>query len=487
MRLVSRLLPFLLVPALAAAVPSDPSRLEHTISYAEMEGFLHAAARPGLCTVTEEGRSHQGRSIFLVHLNRGGAKARFKVLLYAQQHGNEISGKDAQLCLVRAICERPTVLPEDVDLWLMPMVNPDGAEANQRFNGIGKDLNRDHILLFQPETQTLHKVARRILPHLAVDCHEFTRDGKDWDEKGWDCWPLITLDGLNLPWIPEGLKRQALATVESARPVMAKAGFPYTRYSVGGIPPLEEVRPSTTEVDDGRNSLGCLGTLSFIIEAGVKRNPGAPDDLGRRAAAYTTLFRHLLGTPASRRKVEALCEAARKEPLPPFLATNFFWANLDGRIRTIRVVERATGRPLDVPTPCFMTDLVVKQSVPTPSAYVIDAAQAPVYRDLLERHGLRYEVLAAPATFKAERCRLLRVETAADESYDRYPNRQIVARDAAASHVFPAGSLVVTLDQPLARSALGVLEPCLLYGLYSYPEFRGLALPDGTLPVWRKP
>jgi len=45
----------------------------------------------------------------------------------------------------------------------------------------------------------------------------------------------------------------------------------------------------------------------------------------------------------------------------------------------------------------------------------------------------------------------------------------------------------VPLDQPLARRAIEVLEPCLLYGLYSYPSFRALAQPGGFLPVQRLP
>lgn len=486
-------LPRLLVPIMLLAapllgnVPAEPTRLERTVPYAEMETFLKGAARPGLITVTEEGRSHQGRAIYLVRLNRGGAKARFRALFYAQQHGNEVSGKDALLCLIEAVAEKPALLPEDVELYLMPMMNPDGAEAGTRRNGVDADLNRDHITLFQPETQALHRVARRVLPHLAVDCHEFDRDGEDWDAKGWDCWPLITLDGLNVPWIPEALRREALARVEAARPVMAKAGYPYTRYTVGGLPPLEEIRPSTTEVDDGRNSIGCMGALSFIIEAGVKRAPGAISDLGARAGAYTRLLRHLLGTPASRRRLEALCAKARREPLPPFLATNFLWARPADRTGAVKVVERATGKVLEIPAPGLMTDLVVKGSVPMPRGYVIDAAAAVPFKALLDRHGLRYEELREAASLGAEPCRLVRVEDAYDDLYGRYEHRQIVAREPAASHLFPAGSLVVTLDQPLARCALGVLEPCLLYGLYSYKEFRSLAHPDGTLPVWRLP
>lgn len=470
----------------AAPFPRDHRELRRTIGYEELAGFLKSVARPGLITVTEEGKSTQGRSLFLVRLRRGAAKNPLRVFFYAQQHGNEVSGKDALLCLVRDIAEHPEHLPEDVDLYLMPMVNPDGAEAYRRFNGAGADLNRDHLLLAQPETRALHQAARRILPHLAVDGHEFTRDGKDYRARGWSCWEAITMDGLNHPVFPEELKAAALALVESARPVLARAGHAYTRYTVGGLPPEEEIRPSTTEVTDGRNSLGALGAVSFIIEAGVRRAEADPQaDLGSRVDAYLRLYRHLLGTPQSRARLRDLSERARSAPLPPFLATNFFWANLGGRTATVKVTEQATGKVLAIPTPNLMFDLVVKTNVPTPAAYAIDAAAAAPFLRVLEAQGLRFEVLAGPRRLKAEKCRLVRFEEPEDPVYVRYENRQVVTRGAAEAREFPAGTVLVPLDQPLARLAVVVLEPCMLYGIYADPAFRSLAQADGSLPVWR--
>lgn len=469
-----------------ASIPHDHRDLKRTIGYGEMAEFLKSVARPGLITVTEEGKTSQGRSLFLVRLNRGGAKAAFRVFFYAQQHGNEVSGKDALLCLIRDIAEKPARLPEDVDLYLMPMVNPDGAEANQRLNGTGADLNRDHLLLSQPETRTLHQVARRVLPHMAVDSHEFTRDGSAIRARGWIYREAITMDGLNHPLFPGELTAAALAWVESARPVLVKAGHAYARYTVGGPPPDQETRPSTTEVTDGRNSLGALGTLSFIIEAGVRRSvPDPQADLGSRVDAYLRLYRHLLGTPESRRRIREMSERARSAPLPPFLATNFFWANLGGKVTTPQVTELATGRTLAIPTPNFMADLVVKSSVPKPRAYAIDARAAAPFVQVLEAQGIRFETLAAPRRLPVERCRLLRIEEAEDPLYARYENRQIVGLGGVEEREFPAGTLLVSLDQPLARLAIVVLEPCMLYGIYADKPFRALAEADGTLPVWR--
>lgn len=475
-----------LAGSLQAPFPKDHRTLRRTVTYGEMVAFLERAAKPGFITVSEEGQSTQGRKLLLVRLNRGGAKARFRVFFYAQQHGDEVAGKDALLTLVRDLAERPDLLPEDVDLYLMPMLNPDGAEAHQRVNGAGADLNRDHLLLAQPETRTLHRVARRIRPHLAVDGHEFGRDGESYTAKGWEAWPIITMDAANHPLIPPYLKTSGLAAVASAAPLQKKAGHPYARYSVGGPPPDEEIRPSTPEVDDGRNGMGTLGALSFIIEAGVRHRAADPQaDLGERVDGYRILYRHLLGDRAWRDRVRALSERARREPLPPFIATNVFWANLGGQTRSLPVREVATGRTVEVPTANAMTDLVVKGSVPTPRAYAIEPAAAARFIPVLEAQGLRWETLAAPRRAPGERVRLLRLEAPYDDLYQRYKDRQIVQRQSLSELDLPAGTLIVPLDQDLARRAIQVLEPCLLYGLYGYPGFRDLAVPGADLPVSR--
>ncbi|HJV47996.1 MAG TPA: M14 family zinc carboxypeptidase [Geothrix sp.] len=472
--------------AVQAPFPADHRALRRTVSYEEMSTFLESVAKPGFITVTEEGRSTQGRKLYLVRLNRGRAKARFKVFYYAQQHGGEVAGKDAQLTLIRDIAEHPKLLPEDVDLYLMPMVNPDGAEAHQRVNGAGADLNRDHLLLAQPETQALHRVARRIRPHLAVDSHEFGRDGEDYAKRGWEAWPIITMDACNHPLIPDYLKHAALGAVNAAAPLQQKAGHAYQRYTVGGPPPDAEIRLSTSEVDDGRNGMGTLGALSFIIESGVRHHAAdSQADLGERVDGYRILYQHLLGTPAWRRRIRALAERARREPLPPFIATNTFWANLGGKVSAVKVREVASGQVLEIPTANAMTDLVVKASVPTPRAYAIDATAAARFIPVLKAQGLSFETLAAPRRVQIERVKLVRLEEPYDELYQRYKDRQIVARQPRAEAELPAGTLLVPLDQDLARRAIQVLEPCLLYGLYGYPGFRELAQPGADLPVSR--
>lgn len=466
------------------AFPRDHRTLTTTIPYAAMEAFLGSVNGKGPITVSTEATTAQGRSVFLVHATRGGSPS-FRILLYAQQHGDEVSGKDALLYLLRDIATKPERLPRDVDLWVMPMMNPDGAEADRRRNSAGADLNRDHMALEQPETQALHRVARRLRPHLAVDCHEFTRDSEQRRTRGWIAWPDITMDGLNNPLFDPGVIAAAQRWVDASAKPLAKAGHAYYRYTVGGLPPDEEQRHSAPDIDGGLNGLGMYGGLSFIIEAAVTRSGADPSaDLGSRVDAYLTLFWRFVDGDGRRRSDRAAIEAARQRPLPAFIPTNYLWVNPGPRVTAFPVLEIATGRMLTIPTANLMTEMAVKTAVPTPLGYAVVPEAASDFKALLERHGIPFEELAAPRTVRAETCTLLRVEDSFDDVYSRYEGRQIVQREAAARRELAVGSLWVPLEGEAAVRAALVLEPAAMYGLYQYPRYR--ALVEATrLPVIR--
>jgi len=478
------------VTALAEAGPSvlagDHRSLTATIRFSEMERFLQGAVRPGLVEVSVEGRSVQGRALYLVRLKRGSTPARWRVLFYAQQHGDEVAGKDAQLFLLRDVLRRPERLPEDTEVWLMPSLNPDGGEAGTRRNAAGADLNRDHQALAQPETQALYRVVRRVRPHVAVDCHEFGRDGEEWRKRGWVKWPIITMDGANHPLLDPAVVRAGQRWVTEAAEPLARAGHAYERYWVGGPPPDQEQRHSAFDADDGRNGVALHGGLSFIVESGGRWASPAPQaDLGQRVDAYLRLLWRFIEERGHRAQDLAAIEAAQTRPLPAFLPTNVLWGSAGPRTRPVKVIESATGRVIEVPTPNFMEDVVVKRSVAAPQAYAVSPPAAADFRALLERHALAFEVLTAQRAVTAERCRLLRVEEQEDPVYSRYAGRQIVERLPAGPIELPAGSLMVRLDQADAARAAALLEPIALYGLYARPEYRRLAADDGLLPVLR--
>ena len=483
--------PLLVAGVLSAAepgiLPEDHRALEKSTSYAQMDAFLRSVDGKGPVTVSVEGRTAQGRAIYAVHVSTAapGAMPAWKVLFYAQQHGDELSGKDALLYLIRDIARRPSLLPADVDLWILPMMNPDGAEAGTRRNASGTDLNRDHIVLEQPETQALHRVVRRVRPDVAVDSHEFSRDPKSWRARGWRKWPDITMDGLNNPLFDAGLVAAAARWVDEAAGAEAKAGHPFLRYWVGDAPPDGEQRHSAPDIDSGLNAFGMYGALSFIIEAAAYEDAAPAGDLGNRVDAYLVLYRRFLSGGTRRAEDLAAIERARSRPLPAFLPAHYLWVNPGPTVTEFPVVEIATSRVVKIPTPNMMTEMAVKSSVPTPLGYAVVPSAAATFRSLLEKHGIPFETVAAPRSVTAEAATLLRVEDDFDEVYSRYGGRQIVRRGEARATELAPGSLFVPLAGEAAVRAALVLEPAQLYGLYQSPRFKVLAGKDGLLPVLR--
>ncbi|TFG99975.1 MAG: hypothetical protein E4H13_08365, partial [Calditrichales bacterium] len=155
----------------ADPLPENHRDLTQPASYEQMKDLLQTAAKRDFIDLETIGETIEGRDIFVVKLDHGSSDDPWRVFFYAQQHGNEPAGKDALLYLVKYISENPKLLPEDVVLWIVPQVNPDGAAADKRRNANGADLNRDHQTLFEAEVRALYQTFRAFMPHVSVDCH----------------------------------------------------------------------------------------------------------------------------------------------------------------------------------------------------------------------------------------------------------------------------------------------------------------------------
>lgn len=103
------------------------------------------------------------------------------VLIVGCVHGNERAG----IAIVRRLRRLP--VPPNVDLWLVPVANPDGVAHDQRTNARGVDLNRQfpyawrRILsgtpsgprpLSEPESQVVHRLLLRLRPEISIWYHQ---------------------------------------------------------------------------------------------------------------------------------------------------------------------------------------------------------------------------------------------------------------------------------------------------------------------------
>jgi protein MpaA len=136
-----------------------------------------AVVTPASARTVLLGRSWQGRPITAVEV---GNPSGTPVLVVGCVHGNETAGIAVADALER-------LSPRDLDLWVVPDLNPDGVAADTRRNAHGVDLNRNFPWRWRPmsgvyasgphplserEARIAHALILRLHPHLTVWFHQ---------------------------------------------------------------------------------------------------------------------------------------------------------------------------------------------------------------------------------------------------------------------------------------------------------------------------
>jgi hypothetical protein len=107
-----------------------------------------------------------------------GLATRFRVLVICRQHGDEPVSTESALALLHEYAVEPvSSLRRQIGsstLYIIPMANPDGADALRRENGVGADLNRDWGHFTQPETRAIFAAYKMIRPQAVIDMHSWT-------------------------------------------------------------------------------------------------------------------------------------------------------------------------------------------------------------------------------------------------------------------------------------------------------------------------
>ena len=150
--------------------PPLPPLMDH----AEVERRLNAVAQADASRFFLErvGTSTEGRSINMITVGSGPAR----VLLWSQMHGDEPTATAALLDVFEYFQRHrtdPVVqrILSSLTLYVIPMLNPDGAERFQRRNAQGIDINRDALNLQTPEGRTLKAVRDRFNPRVGFNLH----------------------------------------------------------------------------------------------------------------------------------------------------------------------------------------------------------------------------------------------------------------------------------------------------------------------------
>jgi hypothetical protein len=457
----------------------------------EMVQFLEElAASSDRMELDTLGHSVEGRVIPYLRISRGAFGAdrenRTMVLIFAQQHGNEPSGKEGALELALEIARGDhDDLLAGADLLLVPQINPDGGERYERQNADGTDLNRSHFILNGPEVVALRELFHEWEPEVAVDVHQYYPWSAAWLERGWlRLWDLQI--GLSTNLNTDAALR-ALAEdrfLPGAIRTLEEAGFTAHNYVVGSP---DALRWSTTNMNDGRQGFGILHTLSFIYEG--KREQTEAGNIQRRAEAQRTGMEYLLRFAAEegqtvRRTVREARSRAAAGDIDRLILT-MGRAPGDGPLRApmLSVSEEdgewVAGDTVTAVIEGFIPVITEGRSIPLPDAYLIPAEMEGLI-ELLTTHRVEMESPDPGTDLAVERLEITGFTTEELEG----PTPIASVRTTPGRYEARAGDVLIRTAQLRGVMVATALEPESMHGLLRYDEFAHLNA-EGSWPIMR--
>jgi hypothetical protein len=150
--------------------PPLPPLVDHAELIQRLEKAVSGSR--GLLQMEKLGQSVEGRSINLIRAGTGP----MRVLLWSQMHGDEPTATSALFDVFEYLTRHrddPAArrILSALSLYVVPMLNPDGAERFQRRNAQSIDVNRDALRLQTPEGQLLKQLRDRVQPQVGFNLH----------------------------------------------------------------------------------------------------------------------------------------------------------------------------------------------------------------------------------------------------------------------------------------------------------------------------
>jgi hypothetical protein len=477
----------------AWSTPAEKSCYRTTPRYAETMDYVRRIARaaPHQVKIENFGRSGEGRALVAVVVSRDGvfspeALHRAKrpvVFIQNSIHAGEMDGKDASLALLRDILvtKRQARLIDRAVLIIVPIYNADGHEHFGPFNRINQNgpeqmgwranatqqnLNRDYLKADAPETRAFLREWRRWLPDFFVDNH--VTDGADYQ---YDVTFSIETDGPASAWVRKTLEPELFQRVTESGHIIAPyldfvGRTPDTGISIASATPrfstgfaMQQNRPGMlVEIhmlkDYQTRVTGNYELLRALLSV-VNRDAAKLVEANQRADRET-IARGRAHTGSLALRYGATGETQ------PFSFKGYSWKIVHSDISGADWVQYS-HEPVTITVP-RQTTLRTTAEAKVPAAYIVPAQWTEVIARL-ELHGLRIKRLVKPWTGEVEtyRCAAPQWQAQPFEGHhvaswpdpDKTPTCTPVRQETS----FPAGSVVVPMDQRAARIAIQWLEP----------------------------
>ncbi|MBP6774907.1 MAG: hypothetical protein KA154_18100 [Gemmatimonadaceae bacterium] len=502
---------------------AETSRYDEVIAYMKQMAAANPQIHLTTYGYTHEGRPLPLAVIGAPGATPAQVMATKKTRVYIQGniHAGEVEGKEALLWLLRSIArgERNEWFKTTV-LMINPIYNADGNERvtvtnrgtqagpvggmGTRENALGFDLNRDGTKMETPEARSMASLLTRYQPHVAMDLH--TTDGSS--TSGFNMTYETSLNPNNSK-AEMSLLRDVLLP-EITKTVKAKHGSDWFYY--GGVSgsgadrawrsDAELAKPRYTSTYYGvRNILGLLTetysyasfktriqetywfleeSLGFVSKNGPKirdivATANSESLVGQQFAVRQQLVKH----PELQKIVFAPTASTRN----PYVADRPYRLKTDGPVTSEMLPFFGTAEPTE-------TSIVPRVWVIPNSASTAASAPAaggppaggppgggfgggrggagggtPTQRmiaaviDRLEAHGVTYTVTTRELPFTGERYKIATNVLADREYQGTHKARTLTGAWEATQQTLPVGSIIIDMNQPLARLTFILMDP----------------------------
>ena len=437
------------------------------------------------------GKSNEGKEIPLLVIGNPlpsspeDLKNDSRIVIYIQAniHAGEVEGKEASLMFARDLLnEKDPVILKNAVILICPDFNPDGNDRisklnrtsqNGPVNGVGLrhnaqflDLNRDALKAESPEVRgLLMNVFNRWDPQVFMDCH--TTNGSYHVEPVTFTW-MVNPNGDKelisymrdrmMPSVSETLVRKY--KVENC---FYGEFFDMLNPQKGWVMDASEPRYMT-------NYYGIRNRIAILNEnyvyADFKSRVWGCYYLMHSLCDYINSNRDeikKLISESDRRTVERGLDAAVDsfaieydvKPVKKEVTIQTFEAEA-GKTENGWRSYKNTGRQRTVTVPYYIDYFPVK-SIALPSAYILTLADNEVI-NLIKAHGIRIEKLSSETEMDVELFEISELKGSQRLNQGHYTN-SVKGKFKSERKKFPAGTLVIKMDQPLANVCAYLFEP----------------------------
>ena len=489
--LILSILTGLPVFAQSLMTPLQINNYSRYTSYEELTKYVNQLDKSSpLLKVETIGKSVQGRNLYAMMFSSGEFgtdSSKIKVLLLAQQHGNEQSGKEGAMLLAAELLKPENhYLFDKIELAVVPQMNPDGSEAGKRLNNNEEDLNRNHLVLTEPEVIALHKFFDKYLFEASLDIHEYYPYGDSWKKYGYRYNTDEFIGPVNNPNIAADImKLENSQYIPFMKKYLEERNFSNFIYCPGGPPGVNYNRNSTFDINDGRQSFGIQNTFSFIQE-GLNAENYSTENIRHRAEGQKTGMRCFL---------EFIFQNSQEIKFMVIHDRNQMRrGNIDASI-TIQSEHSGNGEKLNLPVHSYSTNRdsvltitdyrpVVKsiKDVTMPAGYLVPKRLKEV-TDWINRQSITHIVYSQSASYKVTEYKITAIDSI-DFEGDRIVNPNMVLNDYHLK-ISPGEYLYLPTAQLKGTMLVIALEPKSMLGLVTYKQFSHLLQKGKTYPILR--